>query len=95
MDVGDLIGDELHAHGEADDELVQGGGPGVQPDAGHLVLQGEGQALDGGVEGEGHHHEHRPGQLVVKALGKSRDDTLVDVFTPVASIARIARANEA
>ena len=30
-----------------------------------------------------------------KLFGKSGDDTLVDVFTPVASIARIARANVA
>ena len=67
----------------------------VQPNPGGLVLEGKSEALDGRVEGEGHHHKHRPGQLVVKALGKSRDDTLVDVFTPVASIARIARANVA
>ena len=60
-DEGDLIGDELHSHGEADDELVEGGGPGVEPHARRLVLQGQGQALDGGVEGEGHHHKHRPG----------------------------------
>ena len=67
----------------------------VQPNPRGLIFKGESQPLDGGVEGEGHHHKHRPGQLVVKALGKSRDDTLVDVFTPVASIARIARANVA
>ena len=67
----------------------------VQPNPGGLVLESKSEALDGGVEGESHHHKHRPGQLVVKALGKSRDDTLVDVFTPVASIARIARANVA
>ena len=33
----------------------------VQPNPGGLVLEGKSEALDGGVEGESHHHEHRPG----------------------------------
>ena len=33
----------------------------VQPNPGGLVLEGKSEALDGGVEGESHHHKHRPG----------------------------------
>ena len=35
----------------------------VQPNPGGLVLEGKSEALDGGVEGEGHHHEHRPNKV--------------------------------
>ena len=33
----------------------------VQPNPGRFVLEGKGEALDGGGEGESHHHKDRPG----------------------------------
>ena len=33
----------------------------MQPNPGGFVLEGKSEALDGGMEGESHHHKYRPG----------------------------------
>ena len=56
----ELVGDQLHPDREGDDELVHGGGPGVEPHSSRLLLQPQRQTLHHAVEGESEDDEDRP-----------------------------------